>query len=377
MEDTPPADISENNLLTPNTQAVFGGFWKRLLAFVIDLIIINLFLNLASYVIKDFFYSLAQYGRVFGCFLAFCYFTIFDSSLLGGHTLGKQIIKLKTLSKDLQPLTLAQSTLRTLFKLPFFYLPEIFTLIFSENLSFKMIPISLAIMGLSFSYLASTIMIITLHPQKRSIHDIVAGSYVFNDQADLNSEIIFEQTPLLAKKISYSYTMTTVVFCCLFLIMGYQKFNELKKQKEEITTIIDMHTSIQDQFNIKKVSLSVQSYQDDDPTTSTKNLKLDDKETTSTKKVNLKEEFIIGIVQWSELDPEEIKKDKEKEETSYKLARFVFDNYPSIDKLSRINVVYMGFYDILFHKNKNFYSFKYNIDKNKNILVKEEDKKIK
>jgi uncharacterized RDD family membrane protein YckC len=69
---------------------VIAGFWRRLLAFLVDAAV----LGLIGYLLGTLFYSpfaaLGEWGRLVGFLVALLYFTLFNSEVGRGHTLGQR-----------------------------------------------------------------------------------------------------------------------------------------------------------------------------------------------------------------------------------------------------------------------------------------------
>jgi len=145
-------------------KAHMAGFFIRGMAFFVDLAILNvLFLilvlvgNLAMKIgLKSLYlesssdelmrFLLGTYPAVW-FFLFFTYFTFFMA--YGGQTPGKILFRMRVLTKDLQPLTWRQAFLRTI----------------GYFIS------SFLLLGLGF-------VVMIFHPQKRAIHDLIAGTTV-------------------------------------------------------------------------------------------------------------------------------------------------------------------------------------------------------
>jgi uncharacterized RDD family membrane protein YckC len=152
-------------------KARMAGFFIRGLAFFLDLAILSvLFLILLragnfgmSTALKGLYLesSSAELIRLLlGIYpavafsLFFTYFTFFVA--YGGQTPGKMLFRIRVLTKDQQPLTGWKAFLRT---------------------SGYFIS-SFLLLGLGF-------LVIIIHPQKRAVHDFIAGSAVLKDTSHL------------------------------------------------------------------------------------------------------------------------------------------------------------------------------------------------
>lgn len=161
-----------------NTGTV-AGFWRRIIAFTLDCLLIGTIGAAAGFVLVDEFALLGPWGRLVGFFVALVYFGSLNSRLSGGQTLGKRLLKIKVVKRDGSPLCLTSSFLR--------FLP-LGAAWFLNNAKFSdsvlMSPwiyaLSVAIfgIGLSIVYLC-----IFNRATRQSVHDIMVGSYVVSAAA--------------------------------------------------------------------------------------------------------------------------------------------------------------------------------------------------
>ena len=151
----------------PQINVRWAGFWARGVAFLIDLIILDLlFLILAltgSFAMgislrsihleipsEELVLFLLGLYLLIWFFLNSAYFIFFLG--YGGQTPGKMLLRIRVLKKDQQPLTWGRAVLRTLG-----YLISGFLLL-----------------GIGF-------LMIAFHPQKRGVHDLIAGTLVIHE----------------------------------------------------------------------------------------------------------------------------------------------------------------------------------------------------
>lgn len=93
-------------------ERAIAGFWRRLGAFVVDLILLciaGLILGALSF---DTFARMGAYARLIGFAIALAYFGILNSRIGGGQTLGKRWLGVRVVDVHGQLLTLPRSLLR-------------------------------------------------------------------------------------------------------------------------------------------------------------------------------------------------------------------------------------------------------------------------
>ncbi len=154
---------------------LISGFWRRLSAFIIDAAVLAATGFLAGRIFFDFLAGTGPYGRLIGFVIAMLYFSLLNSSVAGGRTIGKRILKIRVVDGKGRPISPARSFIRFLIAgSPFF-------------LNGAMIPpgamlnplVSLLI-GLVFFFIGGSILYLYIfnYRTRQSLHDLVVGSYV-------------------------------------------------------------------------------------------------------------------------------------------------------------------------------------------------------
>lgn len=121
---------------------IYAGFWPRLMAHNIDLMVL-----LPIYYVGSLFIVSNTFLLSLCVIFTFCYEVIFDCSDWGG-TPGKKIMKIKIIDRSGKSINLKKSLIRSIS---------------------KMITVGTLFIG----YL-----VIILRPDKKGIHDLIAGSQV-------------------------------------------------------------------------------------------------------------------------------------------------------------------------------------------------------
>ncbi len=87
--------VSKTASFKPN----LSGFWRRVLAFFIDSILLGILGAVLGYFFFDQFAKLGQSGRLIGCVIAILYFGLLNSSIGQGQTVGKRLMKIKVVNE--------------------------------------------------------------------------------------------------------------------------------------------------------------------------------------------------------------------------------------------------------------------------------------
>jgi uncharacterized RDD family membrane protein YckC len=133
-------------------QVGYGGFWIRLVAYIIDAILLNIVLGVLGLVagLNMYSYDWEHYdptAGVLSLLVTWLYFALMESSERGA-TLGKMAVGLRVVTNDGQRLSFMNATGRYFAKF-----------------------ISAVILGIGFLMIAFT-------DRKRGLHDMIAGTLV-------------------------------------------------------------------------------------------------------------------------------------------------------------------------------------------------------
>jgi uncharacterized RDD family membrane protein YckC len=129
-----------------NEKRWISGFWRRIVALVIDSFILAVVGLSAGLFFEDVFVQMGVWGRLLGFFIALIYFGVMNSSLTNGQTIGKKILKIRVVDANNKPINLIRSFCRySIIGAPFFLNNAQFpdTIMFSV----WMYPLSLMIFG--------------------------------------------------------------------------------------------------------------------------------------------------------------------------------------------------------------------------------------
>lgn len=162
-------------------QRSVGGFWRRLVALVIDSLIVGILGFILGLLFFDYLVRAGAWGRLIGFGIALLYFGLLNSALFGGgQTLGKRLTKIRVVSRSGEPLPLGRSLARfVVLGVPFFLngAPVPAHLLMSGLGSL----VSVAVFGFG---LAIVYLYVFNRNSRQSLHDLVVGSYVVHQDSE-------------------------------------------------------------------------------------------------------------------------------------------------------------------------------------------------
>ena len=158
----------------PAANRIISGFWRRMLSFLLDCLILFVPAILSGFLLFDFYAELGGWGRLLGFCIALMYFGLFNSSLGHGQTLGKRLLKIEVVNVSGDYISPGRSLLRfSVLAAPWFLnRPPI-------HLSEVMGPLGYT-MALLMSGLGGAILYMYIFNRRtrQSLHDLAAGTWV-------------------------------------------------------------------------------------------------------------------------------------------------------------------------------------------------------
>lgn len=183
-----PAPENSPSIPASPQYRVIAGFWRRLFAFVIDVIILSIVGAILGYFFSEFFIKLGDYGTLIGFPIALAYFGLFNSSLGKGQTPGKRLLKIQVVDVTGHYLPPAIATLRyAVLAFPFFVTPNLLPNSLKNTWVYYLLGSLSGIWALTIIYL-----LVFNRRTRQSLHDFIAHSYV----VDTYSVGIVNATPL-------------------------------------------------------------------------------------------------------------------------------------------------------------------------------------
>ncbi len=95
-----------------------AGFWRRISAFFIDVVILAIPFIILGFVFRDLAFSLGPWGRIIGYGIALLYWGFFNSTFENGQTVGKKIMKIAVVDRTGDYLSLEKAMSRALVLAP-------------------------------------------------------------------------------------------------------------------------------------------------------------------------------------------------------------------------------------------------------------------
>jgi uncharacterized RDD family membrane protein YckC len=199
------------------------GFWRRLVAFIVDSIVLGLLGLALGAIFGQQFALLGALGPLVGFSIAICYFGIMNSRIGNGQSLGKKILKICVVNKEGKLISVKRS----------FFRAAIFSVLVCNGLSLSSVPIIEQFVSLIVTMISIGTIYFYLFNRKtrQGIHDIICGSYVYKvDAVSTSITIAVSRVHYLA----YSIIFLAVTFASYTfsnqnesLLSVYRELNKL------------------------------------------------------------------------------------------------------------------------------------------------------
>jgi uncharacterized RDD family membrane protein YckC len=155
-------------------QAVLSGFWRRLLAFILDSLLLGLVGVVLGLFWLDQLVRLGGWGRLLGFCVSLVYFGVLNSAIGGGQTFGKRVMKVRVVDRSGQPISPGRSFLRyTVLAAPYF----LSNLLIPPSVTMSPIGLLIGFILLGFGG-AIVYLYIFNRGTRQSLHDLVARTFV-------------------------------------------------------------------------------------------------------------------------------------------------------------------------------------------------------
>ncbi|WP_425642107.1 RDD family protein [Marinomonas gallaica] len=151
-----------------------AGFWRRLVAILIDIIIVAMIGFGLGLFVGDFYAQMGHWSSLVGFFLALMYFGIMNSAIAGGQTLGKRLVKICVVDGDNAPISLGRSLMRYLIVGVPFLLDQLLFMLVPAG-SYLIYPVASIVFG---GMLTTVYLFVFNRHTRQSLHDVVTKTYV-------------------------------------------------------------------------------------------------------------------------------------------------------------------------------------------------------
>jgi uncharacterized RDD family membrane protein YckC len=153
---------------------VISGFWRRLLAFILDGLMLGLVGVVLGLLLFDQLARIGGWGRLLGFCVAIVYFGVLNSSIAGGQTIGKRIMKIQVVDRSGHSISAGRSFLRyAILGAPFF----VNRLVVPPSATMSAIG-SLIVMILFGLGGANVYLFIFNRRTRQSLHDLIVRTFV-------------------------------------------------------------------------------------------------------------------------------------------------------------------------------------------------------
>jgi uncharacterized RDD family membrane protein YckC len=165
--------LNLQSAVAPTVHREVAGFWRRVLAFVIDAFLTAIPCGVLGFVFHQFFTTYRAGGILIGFALTLPYFAILGSSVGAGQTLGHRLTDLEVVDQQGDPISLKRSALR--------YSILLVPILLSSELvpAFARFGINTAVDWLlSVSEFAIFYLYVFNRSTRQSLHDLATKTYV-------------------------------------------------------------------------------------------------------------------------------------------------------------------------------------------------------
>jgi uncharacterized RDD family membrane protein YckC len=161
------------------------GFWRRILAFGIDGLLVGLFGIILGLFFSGFFERLGNRGPLLGFFISLAYFGIFNSSKGDGQTPGKRFLQIRVVDREGKTISVRDSLARSaILGAPWFL---------GSNLLPQSLQDSWFGTGVGFLFSGVAVAIIYLYvfnsATRQSLHDLIVGTFVVESASSGRVEV--------------------------------------------------------------------------------------------------------------------------------------------------------------------------------------------
>lgn len=228
----------------PRQPKMLIGFWLRLLSDFLDIVFLLIFGSIIAIPLRPALYKVGESGAWIGLLVTALYFVIMHTSVGQGQTIAKRLLNIRVVRLDGSYLNWMQSLVRYsaialiinnagIMQTIMLAMPVL------ENPVFKQI-----FMWATVIWTLGLIVLVVLHPQKRGLHDLLAGSIVIRNES-------YDQTKLteLYDTNQVRRAFTAWILCSVVVIVGIVMLDTDHSlfRTPDTRTYNDLETAIEEQ----------------------------------------------------------------------------------------------------------------------------------
>jgi len=228
-------------------QRVVVGFWRRLFADLLDSVALGILGYLTGYAFIGTFSKMGIHAVWVGLVCSFVYFGVLHTQIGDGQTLGKRLLGVQVLKRDGSYLSFGSSLIRYLAISLIFYnglyasLSTLLPAKASMALEWVFFPI------LIWAFFAC-FLLIPMHPLKRGLHDLIAGSVVVY-KGRYDAEALDEmENPARVSRALWILTGGTSVVIAGLLIAGL-----FATKSVDLSELSSLATNLRRDYDVRAV----------------------------------------------------------------------------------------------------------------------------
>lgn len=214
-----------------------AGFWQRLIAFVIDVLIVSVPCFALAEVFHDFFLASPALAKIVGFIVTVLYFAVFGSRVVDGQTLGMMALRLKLVSRDGLPLSISRSLAR-------------YSTLFIPFLLTNILPLHTpGVIANSYETLMDTAGLVVLYlaifnrKTGQSLHDLVTDTFVVDSPG---------AGPVRVEKFWKPHW----AYICGLVVLGYGVMEISPRTSSTFAELTTIQSSIQRRTNLEPVNVT-------------------------------------------------------------------------------------------------------------------------
>jgi len=189
-----PANALEKN--APKVVPPLAGFWFRLGALALDIILIRLALQATFPALRPMYLSMGASAIVVGPLVALVYLLLAEGPVGKGMTLGKAIVGIRTTDFAGRQPSLGAAAIRTSLLLVL-ALPllggEMAARMAAQGDAVGLFVAGTLVKGLATAFIIANVFLVVLHPLKQTVHDLLARTLVVREAGAHNLADFLEQ----------------------------------------------------------------------------------------------------------------------------------------------------------------------------------------